>query len=70
MTAKTTPVGLKKPLESRLHKTSGVYASKVDGSAMRAVSGAEPYHAADHGSTSALVAMVAAGPARFGDAVE
>ena len=70
MTAKRAPVGLKKPLESPLHKISGVYASKVDGSAMRAVSEGEPYHGADHGSASAFVAMVAAGPARFGDGVE
>lgn len=70
MTAKTTPVGLKKPLESRLHKISGFYASKVDGSAMRAPSGAGPYHGTDHGSTSAFAAMLVAGPARFGGGVE
>ena len=34
MTAKRAPVGLKEPLESRLHGISGAYASKVDGSAM------------------------------------
>jgi len=69
MTAKTAPVGLEKPLQSRLHETSGVYASKVDGSAMRAVSGTGPYHGTDHVSASAFVEIVAAGP-RLGDGVE
>lgn len=70
MTAKTAPVGLKEPMESRLHKISGIYASKVDGSAMRAVTGAEPSQRADHGSASAFVVLVATEPARFGDGVE
>ena len=70
MTAKRAPVGLKKPVESRLHGISSAYASKIDGSAMRAACGEEPNSGADHGRTSALTAPVAEGPARFGDGVE
>jgi len=42
MAAKGAPVGLKKPLESRLDGVSGAYASKIDGSAMRAACGEQP----------------------------
>ena len=70
VTAKRAPVGLKNPLEGRLHGISGAYASKIDGSAMRAACGEEPYSGADHEAASAFTATVAAGPARFGDGVE
>src|ERR1051326_5560210 len=69
VTAKRAPVGLKKPAESHLHGISGACASEVDGSAIRAMGGEEPYRGTDHKSTSAFTALFAAGPARFGKAV-
>jgi len=70
VTAKSAPTGLKEPLESRLDGISGAYASELDGSAMRAACGKEPYWGADHELTSAFTAPFAAGPARSGDGVE
>jgi len=68
--AKRAPAGLKQPLESHLHDISGARAPEIDGFAMRAACGEEPYSGADHGPTSALTAPLAAGPARFDDGVE
>ncbi len=70
VTAESAPAGLEKPLESRLHGISDAYPSIIDGSAMRAARGEEPYGGADHELTSAFTAWVAAGPARFGDGVQ
>jgi hypothetical protein len=68
--AKRAVVGLKKPLQSRLQGIAGAYAPEIDGSAMRAACGEQPYSGADHEAASAFAAPVAPGPARFGDGAE
>ncbi len=68
--AKRAVVGLKKPLQSRLQGIAGAYAPEIDGSAMRAACGEEPYSSAHHEPASGFSAPVASGPARFGDGAE
>ena len=52
VTAKRAPVGLKKPLESRLYNILGACAPEIDGSAMGAACGEETYTGTDHDPTS------------------
>ena len=61
--AKRAAVKLKQPLERCLDRISAACASKIDGSAMRAACGEEPYSGADHDAMSAFAALVAGGPA-------
>jgi hypothetical protein len=68
--AERAAVGVKQPLESRFDGIPRVHASKIDGFAMRAACGEQPYPGADHEAASAFAAPVAAGPARCGGGVE
>ena len=61
MTAKRAPVGLKKPLESRLNGVSGIYASKIDGSAMGTVRGEQREF--DHDPVSTFAGLSSPHPA-------
>lgn len=70
MPAKGAPVGQKQPSQSRLDGISGNGASKIDGSAVRAMRGGKPDSGADHKLLSASSAPLAAGSARLADVVE
>ena len=59
--AKTTTVGLKEPVESRLDGITGADSPKIDGSAMRTVRGEQTHGGADHNAASAFAALFAAG---------
>jgi len=61
VTAKTTTVGLKEPMESRLDCIAGAYRSKIDRSAMWTVGGEQAYSGADHHTASAFTVLSAAG---------
>ena len=63
VTAKRAPVGLKKPLESRLNGVSGVDTSKIDGSAMGTARGEQPEFGVDHDPVSAFAGVSSARPA-------
>ena len=54
VTAETTTVGLKEPVESRLNGTPGAYSPKIDGSAVRAVRVEQAHGGADHDPAPAL----------------
>jgi hypothetical protein len=69
VTAKCAPVGVKEPSESSLDGISGAYASKINGSAMRATCGEHPYSGTNHDVTSTFAALVGAGSARYGDGI-
>ena len=58
MTAKTTTVGLKEPVESRLDGITGAYSPKIDRSAMRTVRGEQAHGGADHNPASAFAARL------------
>ena len=63
VTAKSAPVGLKKPLESRLNGASSVYASKIDGSAMGTARGEQREFRVDHDPVSTFAGLSSARPA-------
>ena len=63
VTAKRAPVGLKKPLERRLNGVSGVYASKIDGSAMGTARGEQREFGVDHDPVSTFAGLSSARPA-------
>ena len=63
VTAKRAPVGLKKPLESRLNGVSRVYASKIDGSAMGTAREEQREFGVDHGPVSTFAGLSSARPA-------
>ena len=48
VTAQRAPVGLKKPLESRLNGVSCISPSKIDGPAMRTARGEQPKFGVHH----------------------
>jgi hypothetical protein len=70
VTAKITAAGLEKPKESRLHSIADAYPSEIDGSAVRAACGEEPYGGANHELAPSFTAPVAAAAAGLGDGVE
>jgi hypothetical protein len=63
VTAKTTTVGLKEPVESRLDGITGAYSPKIDGSAIRTVRGEQAHNGANHDPASAFAALLFGDPA-------
>jgi hypothetical protein len=62
-TAKTTTVGLKEPVKSRLDGITGAYYPEIDGSAMRTVRGEQSHNGANHNPASAFAALLFGDPA-------